>query len=495
MKKQDVVYSIHLAFADRHYVVNKSDKQLKIWDAYAAFYMAHDDCPPMKFITWKDEHRISKYDGQPIIHDVVTSTKSHMRKFMRLYGIKRSQKDDADLKDYTIEVGKKEFKEHKQKMQKLKTQRLSAREPEQEGDTQPRTSTNHRGSKISFAELRAAALEAMPVSYDELFNKVLKGTGGNRRQDVIDVLVEDGKIEEFKENGRKWYRLKGEPEYVWAPKEIQQPEVQEAIREEIKKGIQSLAPEYVKPSPQPALDGEMGLTSEDLARSLGVTLSSVNEKCSRIDPVEWQEDGYRVIVNAISPLSRKPSTEYVFTVDAAKYFIGTWKNKIGRGYFRYLLDCEKVVESRTPANDALAQSLRSLSDVVARMGETTVNMVNNIESRVQPMREDVTENTQRHDDAMLSASQQAICNTLWPQKNKQFKCSIAHSLIKKAAKAKFRPDATASDCTWHKIRQSDFEGLVEFIENWEPSELDVKRIKRFWATDNGKKDRKRWGLD
>jgi cell division protein FtsB len=109
-------------------------------------------------------------------------------------------------------------------------------------------------------------------------------------------------------------------------------------------------PGFVQPYPQEALGGELGLTSEDIARSLGVAVSAVNEKCRRIDHGQWSTEGFQLIVDTIkSTKVGRPGKMWVFSVHAAKLFLSRWDNEIGRGYFRYLLQCEDIVENKLPA--------------------------------------------------------------------------------------------------------------------------------------------------
>ena len=244
--------------------------------------------------------------------------------------------------------------------------------------------------------------------------------------------------------------------------------------------------EFIQPYPQPSLGNELGLTSSDLAKSLGTEHKHVLQKIRRISEEKLRSMGFIVEASIEARLGFSLST------DTAKFFIAKWDNDIGLGYLKYLLQCEKVAERPnlfSPEQMAQIMSMamtmykQSSSQEIKEITTTT------IEKTVAPK---IELNTERHDDAMLSSSQQSICQPLYTEQNAKHQCSIVHSLIKKAAKIRFKPDTPASDCTWHKIRQRDFEDLVDFIKNYELTELDMRRIAKFRATERGQKDQIMW---
>lgn len=486
------LYSVHFAFANSHYVLNKKAAQLDVWKAFTKLYLENPECPPMKFITWKDEARLSRYDGLPIIHDVVTSTKAHMRRLMELFHIKPSKRNDADLKDFTLQwdeswndPAKRPWKEHPQKMRMLKAER--SREPESEGDTlTPHTSINRRGFKSSFDDLKTRAIKAMPVSYNKLFNEILAGAGGNRRQDVINTLLESSQIEEFSKDRSKHYRLKKVREQ---PKPAPDFELQQAQTCDSAPNYPQISPEYAKPSPQPALHGEMGLSSKDLAKSLGVFHKNILAKIRRLnESVKWVGLGFR--------LAAYEADEYSLNTDLAKAFVAKWDNENGWGYMRYLLDCEKVVESKQQpllSEAQISQIVAMTNVVMAKMlpkeVESTTTTI--IEKTVTPK---VTENKERHLASSLNPTQQDLLDAKVALRVKEFRCSKVDGIIGRHIKSIIRPNSCHTKFTRYQIKQQDFHRAINLVEDWQPTQLDVKSIQKWWKTEAGMRDRKKWGL-
>ena len=255
----------------------------------------------------------------------------------------------------------------------------------------------------------------------------------------------------------------------------------------VQAAVKEVKAEFIQPYAQEALNGELGLTSTDLAKSLGVQHKHVLEKIRRMTIEKILDLGLMAAKTA--------GNEFSLSTETAKFFVARWNNDLGSGYLKYLLSCENIVE-RAPALGAIiseAQIANIIAMTTAIMNKMIPQQIETtIKTEIVKIQPKIQLNTERHDGAMLSASQQAICQPLYTEQNLKHGCSIIHALIKKAAKIRFRPDAPSSDCTWHKIRQSDFEELVSFIKNYELSDLDRKRVEKFWATAAGKKDRERW---
>lgn len=116
----------------------------------------------------------------------------------------------------------------------------------------------------------------------------------------------------------------------------------------MRQGLTLVGPEvtYVKPYPQEALNGEAGLTTREIAEAIGVQHQHVNEKVRRNrDLLESQ--GFRIVGSVVNTTDSREVTMAV-DVDTAKYLTATWKNSLGVGYFRYLLECEHVAENVVP---------------------------------------------------------------------------------------------------------------------------------------------------
>lgn len=107
-----------------------------------------------------------------------------------------------------------------------------------------------------------------------------------------------------------------------------------------------VASKFTAPYPQPAMDGDLGLTSSDLAHALGVQHKNVLEKIRRVSEF-LQAQGFDIVEAAVGTATGKQPV-FVFDVDTAKYITATWRNELGVSYFRYLLTCERMFESKVP---------------------------------------------------------------------------------------------------------------------------------------------------
>lgn len=101
----------------------------------------------------------------------------------------------------------------------------------------------------------------------------------------------------------------------------------------------------VEPYPQPALDGALGLTSEDIARSLSTTSKVIRQRLRRSRFIEtWRSRKFVVVAIATSNFP----DSYVFDVNAAKVFVATYDSDTGRDYLAFLLNCERAVVETIP---------------------------------------------------------------------------------------------------------------------------------------------------
>lgn len=99
---------------------------------------------------------------------------------------------------------------------------------------------------------------------------------------------------------------------------------------------------FVEPYPQPALDGEMGLTLHDLAQSLQIPAERLSKKVRRgkipemLNMLKLQNVPYGMM-NKNGVLTES----YVFSADAAELIVAKYENAIGWKYAAYLINCRK----------------------------------------------------------------------------------------------------------------------------------------------------------
>lgn len=111
---------------------------------------------------------------------------------------------------------------------------------------------------------------------------------------------------------------------------------------------------YIQPYPLQEFGGELGLTSMDIAKSLGVDHHKVKEKIKR--NFDFYNDCSFFITHMVD-------NYYTVNVATAKYLIASWKSHIGKGYFQYLLSCEQTVEKEIPA---LKERLSAAMEYIGR---------------------------------------------------------------------------------------------------------------------------------
>lgn len=134
---------------------------------------------------------------------------------------------------------------------------------------------------------------------------------------------------------------------------------------------------FHEPVPQAALGGELGLTSFDIAESLGIRddrgyvhQTAVRQRIDR--NLEFlRANHFSVGTEKRAGTGGRAQENYVLSVEAAKYIVATWKSDVGVGYFRYLLACEQKVERGVPQLEAMMLKLKEdfnrLADDNARL--------------------------------------------------------------------------------------------------------------------------------
>lgn len=120
---------------------------------------------------------------------------------------------------------------------------------------------------------------------------------------------------------------------------------------------------FVKPYPQDVLGGEDGLTSFDIARSLGISVAKVNEKINtEAFKKLCKNNGYDLIAIAIKSGKRgRPGINWVLGSRASKACVSTMDNLKGNRYLDFLFDCEDVALKVLPT---LLIELKALKEKV-----------------------------------------------------------------------------------------------------------------------------------
>jgi hypothetical protein len=127
---------------------------------------------------------------------------------------------------------------------------------------------------------------------------------------------------------------------------------------------------YVKPYPQEVLNGELGVNSSDIAKSLGVPVENVRKKIKRGKYANIP-DLLAIPYGITSKYNGLEFTEYAFNIRAAKAFVARWSNQTGDHYLNYLFDCEEIAEKHVPI---LKSTIDSLMRKLTRRRKTYIQV-------------------------------------------------------------------------------------------------------------------------
>lgn len=135
---------------------------------------------------------------------------------------------------------------------------------------------------------------------------------------------------------------------------------------------------FIKPYPQEALDGQLGLTCEDLAKVLKTKREHVIRKF-KSHKLNVENDGSfnftQTWVKIKSGRGRKYAS-WVFCVDTCKLIIASYSNDIGHAYFKYLLKCERFVNEAAPKLMERLQKAEKEIEALKRPKKRTVKKKN-----------------------------------------------------------------------------------------------------------------------
>lgn len=118
---------------------------------------------------------------------------------------------------------------------------------------------------------------------------------------------------------------------------------------------------FVVPYSQEVLGGVEGLTSSEIAKSTGLSVSEINQKINRPSFRKLcKNNNYDLITTVIKSGERgRPSTNYTLCKRAAKALVAKFDNLIGNRYLDFLFDCEEVVLEIIPKLKAELELLKA----------------------------------------------------------------------------------------------------------------------------------------
>lgn len=108
---------------------------------------------------------------------------------------------------------------------------------------------------------------------------------------------------------------------------------------------------------------DLGVTSRDIAESLGVEHRNITEKLHRIDVDLWQTAGWNFAVCTAKTTKKgirgRHQKTWCLNIRAAKAFVARWNNEKGVGYLNFLFSCEaaapKLIEEIASLRQERAQ--------------------------------------------------------------------------------------------------------------------------------------------
>lgn len=148
--------------------------------------------------------------------------------------------------------------------------------------------------------------------------------------------------------------------------------------EQVLKMMKEVEVRFIKPKPQPELNGALGVTLSDIAESLDIKLYGLKRKIERSGAIENLTSLNHLIKTYVSHLANGVLTEsYVMDLASAQHIVSKYDNAAGWAYTDYLIRCK----------DALKVSLQEFQKLEAELkrSDSQLNEANKkIERMNQP---------------------------------------------------------------------------------------------------------------
>jgi hypothetical protein len=121
---------------------------------------------------------------------------------------------------------------------------------------------------------------------------------------------------------------------------------------------------FVAPSNKQELDGALGLTVHEIAKSLGSRFQEVRDAIER----EWDNmlELQTVSVATLHPVNGQTVDSYVLSVPAAQFIVARFGNKIGAAYCKYLIQRAGVL-------DRMEQNISESPELALKFAEAVKN--------------------------------------------------------------------------------------------------------------------------
>lgn len=220
--------------------------------------------------------------------------------------------------------------------------------------------------------------------------------------------------------------------------------------------LQSVS-KYVQPRYYQELGCE-GLSAKDIANSLGVDTTHVREKLSVrgfCERIEKQDMNTAIAMK--KNINGLEYTEYYLSVDAAKFFVAKYDNKVGDGYLAFLIKLENHHQK--------AKELAKQYPLMAQMLQLQEMYMAQIETneRVAALEERIDCVDDKFADMALTQTQKDILKEKIDEKALRLggyrNCGVVQSLLKK------KYGINATNGRWYDIRQRFFSDACDFVDS------------------------------
>ena len=168
--------------------------------------------------------------------------------------------------------------------------------------------------------------------------------------------------------------------------------------------------DFIPPKPQSELNGEFGLTVNDIATSLGIKTKHVREKLEqrglldRIKSCDFNVVAFATSLPHGGNGAMKEGTDYVLDLNAAKWFVGKYNNEAGDKYLAYLVKHESDTAGLSKFTDPTnLTELLGNPDTILRLAQNWKDALVAVEEQKEIATKAIREKGQ------ISSSREASC--------------------------------------------------------------------------------------
>lgn len=128
---------------------------------------------------------------------------------------------------------------------------------------------------------------------------------------------------------------------------------------------------FIEPKPQKELNGEIGLTANDISIALQIPMKRVNKKLS-INHKFFEMCkllNFKMVPCVTINDNNRLDKSWVFDLNAAKAFVAKYDNETGWRYLQFLLQCENILLKDIPK---LKSELEAAKNLIERLSKKRI---------------------------------------------------------------------------------------------------------------------------